>query len=295
MINDNDYLPRSSFRHQLRLNRICKCFILTPSSQYINPLFPRLFDDVKYDITSFRTSPTKIVDSWNHGTSQLFSPSNVTISSNVSCCLSPLSLDLPPVNLFVDHLLPTPPRLSDDKSTFGSIPRSSPTSAGRGTPSSLSHPSRYDSSLGLLTKKFVQILRASPDNSLDLNRAASELGVQKRRIYDITNVLEGIGLLVKQGKNHVSWNENPPETAAQVVAEAEEKAEGDSIGSPPKITKTTSVATTAEYEEMRKKLERLKAEERRVDSYLGYLKEQAAVFNGRQPPTREQAAFLPPG
>jgi hypothetical protein len=102
---------------------------------------------------------------------------------------------------------------------------------------------------------------------------------------------------VKQGKNHVSWNENPPETAAQVVAEAKEKAEGesDTIGSPPKITKTASVATSAEYEEMKKKLERLKAEERRVDSYLGYLKEQAAVFNGRQPPTREQAAFMPPG
>jgi hypothetical protein len=29
-------------------------------------------------------------------------------------------------------------------------------------------------------------LRSSPENSLDLNRAASELGVQKRRIYDIT-------------------------------------------------------------------------------------------------------------
>lgn len=102
---------------------------------------------------------------------------------------------------------------------------------------------------------------------------------------------------MKQGKNHVSWNENPPETAAQVVAEAKEKedGDGDSIGSPPKITKTTSVATSAEYEEMRKKLERLKAEERRVDSYLGYLKEQAAVFNGRHPPTREQAAFMPPG
>ena len=26
-------------------------------------------------------------------------------------------------------------------------------------------------------------------------------------------------MLVKRGKNHVSWNENPPETAAQVVAE----------------------------------------------------------------------------
>jgi hypothetical protein len=29
--------------------------------------------------------------------------------------------------------------------------------------------------------------------------------VQKRRIYDITNVLEGVGLLRKQGKNLVQW------------------------------------------------------------------------------------------
>ncbi len=30
--------------------------------------------------------------------------------------------------------------------------------------------------------------------------------VQKRRIYDITNVLEGVGLLRKQGKkNEVQW------------------------------------------------------------------------------------------
>lgn len=112
------------------------------------------------------------------------------------------------------------------------------------------------------------------------------------------NVLEGIGLLIKQGKNHVSWNENPPETAAQVVAEAKGKSDdsdSDKIGSPPRITKTASVANSSEYEEMKKKLERLKEEERRVDSYLGYLKEQAAVFNGRRPPSREHMASLPPG
>jgi hypothetical protein len=97
--------------------------------------------------------------------------------------------------------LPTPPRLFTtgedsglptprDEGSMASVSRplhASPASTQRiGTPTSLSHPSRYDSSLGLLTKKFVQILRASPENSLDLNRAASELGVQKRRIYDIT-------------------------------------------------------------------------------------------------------------
>jgi len=32
------------------------------------------------------------------------------------------------------------------------------------------------------------------------------LNVQKRRIYDITNVLEGIGLIAKERKNNIRWN-----------------------------------------------------------------------------------------
>lgn len=66
--------------------------------------------------------------------------------------------------------------------------------------------SRYDSSLGLLTKKFVQLLQDAPKGVLDLNIAASALGVQKRRIYDITNVLEGIDLIEKRSKNHIAWS-----------------------------------------------------------------------------------------
>lgn len=31
------------------------------------------------------------------------------------------------------------------------------------------------------------------------------LKVQKRRIYDITNVLEGIGLIEKSIKNQITW------------------------------------------------------------------------------------------
>lgn len=31
------------------------------------------------------------------------------------------------------------------------------------------------------------------------------LNVQKRRIYDITNVLEGIGLIQKEYKNNIKW------------------------------------------------------------------------------------------
>ncbi|CAN6244584.1 unnamed protein product [Urochloa humidicola] len=64
---------------------------------------------------------------------------------------------------------------------------------------------RYDSSLGLLTKKFISLLKAAPDGILDLNNAAETLEVQKRRIYDITNVLEGIGLIEKTLKNRIRW------------------------------------------------------------------------------------------
>ena len=65
--------------------------------------------------------------------------------------------------------------------------------------------SRYDTSLGLLTKRFVGLLRGAPDGVLDLNNAAEVLKVQKRRIYDITNVLEGIKLITKKSKNNIQW------------------------------------------------------------------------------------------
>ncbi|KAH0568197.1 transcription factor E2F2 [Cotesia glomerata] len=64
---------------------------------------------------------------------------------------------------------------------------------------------RYDTSLSLLTKKFINLVENSNDGVVDLNVASEKLGVQKRRIYDITNVLEGIGILEKKSKNNIQW------------------------------------------------------------------------------------------
>ncbi|CAD5117571.1 DgyrCDS6330 [Dimorphilus gyrociliatus] len=65
---------------------------------------------------------------------------------------------------------------------------------------------RHEKSLGLLTVKFVRLLQSSANGHLDLKRAAELLEVrQKRRIYDITNVLEGIGLIEKKSKNAIQW------------------------------------------------------------------------------------------
>jgi len=57
-----------------------------------------------------------------------------------------------------------------------------------------------------LTKTFISLLREAPNQTLDLNKAVRQLEVQKRRIYDITNVLEGIGLIVKLRKNNIRWS-----------------------------------------------------------------------------------------
>ncbi|MXQ86812.1 hypothetical protein E5288_WYG012937 [Bos mutus] len=65
--------------------------------------------------------------------------------------------------------------------------------------------SRYETSLNLTTKRFLELLSRSADGVVDLNWAAEVLKVQKRRIYDITNVLEGIHLIAKKSKNHIQW------------------------------------------------------------------------------------------
>ncbi|RVE74582.1 hypothetical protein OJAV_G00023470 [Oryzias javanicus] len=66
-------------------------------------------------------------------------------------------------------------------------------------------------SLNLLTTKFVQLLEESENGEVDLRHAVKILAVgKKRRIYDITNVLQGIGLIRKKSKNLVKWQEMNP-------------------------------------------------------------------------------------
>ena len=66
---------------------------------------------------------------------------------------------------------------------------------------------RKENGLVTLTNRFIDLLKQAPQQTLDLNEAVLQLAVQKRRIYDITNVLEGIGLIKKGGKNHIRWTE----------------------------------------------------------------------------------------
>ena len=87
----------------------------------------------------------------------------------------------------------------DDRPLPGVLSNSRP-----GAAKSTKH--RFETSLGQLTKKFISLLKDAPSGILNLNEASTMLEVQKRRIYDITNVLEGVGLLEKTSKNNIRWN-----------------------------------------------------------------------------------------
>nr|CAB3240415.1 E2F1/2/3/6 transcription factor [Phallusia mammillata] len=96
----------------------------------------------------------------------------------------------------MEHQMVAPNSMSKKRSRQSSI---------SGVQKSPGEKSRYDTSLGLLTKRFINLMHTSDDGVLDLNWAAEVLHVQKRRIYDITNVLEGIKLIEKRSKNNVQW------------------------------------------------------------------------------------------
>ncbi|KAG0073590.1 Transcription factor e2f2 [Podila epicladia] len=83
--------------------------------------------------------------------------------------------------------------------------------------------SRAERSLGTLTKLFIHLLKEE-NGSLDLNNTAIKLNVQKRRIYDITCVLEGIDLIEKS-KNNVRWKGIPNKSCKAASINKQRKEE----------------------------------------------------------------------
>ena len=262
-----------------------KCFILTPTMHYVNPAFPSILHP-----PTIITPPKKTSSS-----SRTFTIQPSRSNHNYDSPLRPRQLLH---DLYMDHddysSIDSHQHYYDTTTTTSTTTSHSPGKAAspeqysvgstnlRRTSPGTSPTSRFDSSLGQLTKKFVHLLRRSPDNRLDLNRAAADLGVQKRRIYDITNVLEGIGLIQKEGKNHVAWNTEPH----------------NDLGRAP-----VSEAPKDQVADAQAQVQALRREEDSLTRFLEFLQYHADQFAGNSPAasssvknaTGSSKSFVPKG
>ena len=56
-----------------------------------------------------------------------------------------------------------------------------------------------------LKKSFIEVLKSSNGKMIELSTVEKKLGVNKRRLYDIANVLAGIGFIERSGKSLIKW------------------------------------------------------------------------------------------
>ncbi|KAF8386429.1 efl-2 [Pristionchus pacificus] len=141
---------------------------------------------------------------------------------------------------------------------------------GKGSPTTPG--GRIENSLLVLTKKFMELRNNSEE--LNLNEAANALGVQKRRLYDITNVLEGIDLVVKTGKNSIKWCHGPSDDGS---------GSGNNVLGGGGDDSAEAAALEAELAE-------LKVEEDRLDDLVRDLTNAFALV--REDPTDKPYAYV---
>ena len=73
------------------------------------------------------------------------------------------------------------------------------------TTSNSNKKTRQSKSLSLLCERFLSLYSSGYENLISLDEVCSTLGVERRRIYDIVNVLEAVEVVVKKGKNQYAW------------------------------------------------------------------------------------------
>ncbi|KAF8729507.1 hypothetical protein HU200_017446 [Digitaria exilis] len=107
--------------------------------------------------------------------------------------------------------------------------------------------SRKEKSLGLLCSNFVVLYNRDDVETIGLDEAAKSLGVERRRIYDIVNVLESVGILARKAKNRYTWIGF--DGVPMALRELKERALREKSGLAPLQTEQQSAANMSDDED----------------------------------------------
>jgi hypothetical protein len=100
---------------------------------------------------------------------------------------------------------PLPPTTTTSKKETKGDDNDDEENADGNTTSNSNKKTRQSKSLSLLCERFLDLYSSGYENLISLDEVCSTLGVERRRIYDIVNVLEAVEVVVKKGKNQYAW------------------------------------------------------------------------------------------
>lgn len=121
---------------------------------------------------------------------------------------------------------------------------------------------KQENSLGVLTQNFLKYIKKKESAKININDLVDDLSVKKRRIYDITNVLQGIGFIEKNGKNEINW------------IKGYKNNKGDSNSLPSNYI--------SNYNNLKIELENLKKENQEIEDKLNKFNEEFKILSVKQ-------------
>ena len=127
--------------------------------------------------------------------------------------------------------------------------------------------SKLENSLGQLTKNFLKYIKEKGRVNININDLVKDLKVKKRRIYDITNVLQGIEYIEKIGKNEISWKKN---------------YKTNNNNSPSSNINSLTESYIANYNNLKIEFEQLKKEDKENDDKIMKYQEEFNLLSGKQ-------------
>ena len=126
---------------------------------------------------------------------------------------------------------------------------------------------KQENSLGILTKNFIDYIKNKGKNNININDLVKDLTVKKRRIYDITNVLQGIGYIEKIGKNEILWKQNYVK---------------QNLAQNPKNINSLSDRYLSNYNSLKQENEELRKEKEEIDKKLNEYNDEFNIISNKK-------------